>query len=168
MLWRATVFAALSVLSMGTASARANDDRQEKCDGDGATIGRVIGAIGGAIVGNRVGRGAGRIFATILGGALGGWIGGEIGRALDCGSKKKLATATGEALESDQPRDWENPDAGTSGRVDVRPALPEVGAKHQGQQCRTVQQTVRLSDGRVETHHVQACRNEDGSWSPVE
>ncbi len=150
-----------------TATADQYPPQERRCEGHGSEIGGVLGTIGGAVIGNKFGRGTGRVFATILGGAIGGWIGSEIGRELDCQSQERAANATSDALQTGSNQSWNNNEAGTSGQVEVHQPDPQVAAAHPGQECRTVVQTVQLSDGRVETYNVQACRNGDGSWSPV-
>jgi surface antigen len=163
----ALLLSAALVTTEATVAFAGNAPQSRQCDGNGEEIGRVVGGIAGAIIGNRFGRGSGRVFSTILGGAVGAWLGGEIGRELDCESQRRAAKATGDALQSGQPGSWQNPEAGTSGTVSVQAPSSEVAAANPGRECRTVNQAVTLADGRVQYHGVQACRNSDGSWSPV-
>jgi surface antigen len=68
------------------------------------------------------------------------------------------------ALESGSagaPVGWENPDSGRRGSI-----VPGPYYDRQGSRCRDFTHTVYI-DGRPQIARGQACRNPDGTWTPV-
>ena len=92
-----------------------------------------------------------------------GLISGPIGAGLGAGEKQRALAAEFQALEyaqSGQAVTW----TGGSGRSgSVIPAQPyRVGS----QDCRQYTQTV-VRDGQTKIARGTACRNSDGSWTPL-
>jgi surface antigen len=127
--------------------------------------GTLLGAIGGAVIGSQFGGGPGeRVAAGLAGAAIGGLIGNRIGAAMDDEDKRRAYAAQMEALErgpSGAPLAWRNPDSGRYGSIVPGPAYDSRGAK-----CRQYTHTIYI-DGRPQTARGAACRNPDGTWTPV-
>ena len=69
-----------------------------------------------------------------------------------------------DALErgpSGAPVSWKNPDSGRYGTVVPGPAYAESGRN-----CRSYTHTIYI-DGRPQTARGTACRNPDGTWTPL-
>jgi surface antigen len=124
----------------------------------GAGTGAVLGAaVAGGGTGNRVAGG-------IIGAALGGLIGNRIGAALDDEDKQRAYAAEMSALESGPsgaPVAWRNPDSGRYGTVVPGPAYQQAGRN-----CRSFTHTIYI-DGQPQTARGTACRNPDGTWTPL-
>jgi surface antigen len=142
------------------------------CAGDPVTgtgpkenTGTLVGALAGAAIGSQIGGSTGtRIAAGVGGAALGGLLGNRIGAAMDDDDKRRAYAAQLDALESGPPGApvaWENPDSGRRGTVVPGPAYDRRGAR-----CRGYTHTIYI-DGRPQTARGEACRNPDGTWTPV-
>jgi surface antigen len=142
------------------------------CAGDPATgrgprenTGTLVGAATGAIIGSQFGGGTGeRIAAGLAGAAIGGLIGNNIGRSMDDEDKQRAYAAQMDALERGQSGRvvrWRNPDSGRYGEV-----VPEEAYAARGGSCRRYTHTIYI-DGRPQTARGEACRNPDGSWTPI-
>ncbi|HWL03347.1 MAG TPA: RT0821/Lpp0805 family surface protein [Xanthobacteraceae bacterium] len=133
--------------------------------GANETAGTVIGAVGGAAVGSQIGGDtATRVTAAVAGAAIGGLLGNRIGAAMDDDDKQRAYQAQINALERSPPNtpvSWRNPDSGRYGSIVPGPAFDQ-----RGQRCRSYTHTVYL-DNRPETARGTACRNPNGSWTPV-
>ena len=93
----------------------------------------------------------------------GGLVGGTIGAGLNAGEKRSALEAEYKALEytaSGQKVAWQGV-SGHSGEV-VAAQPYRVGS----QDCRQYTQTVVIS-GASTTARGTACRNSDGSWTPL-
>jgi len=102
--------------------------------------------------------------AAILDAMAGGLVGGNIGRELDKRDKRSALEAEYRALEytpSGQPVTWRNQRAGHYGEV-VAAQPYRVGS----QDCRQYNHTVFV-DGAAQSARGTACRNADGSWTPL-
>lgn len=133
------------------------------CNATNQQIGTVSGAAIGGIVGNQFGKGSGRIAATALGALAGGIIGSGIGRNLDANSRQHALQAEYNALEYGRPgapTTWQGTN-GTYGEV-VPQQTYQVGSSN----CRRYTHTIHV-DGRPQTASGTACRNADGTWSPL-
>lgn len=129
--------------------------------------GTLLGAGTGALLGAAVaGGGTGdRLAGAAIGGLLGGLVGNRIGAAMDDEDKKRAYEAQMAALERGQsgaPVAWKNPDSGRYGTIVPGPAY-QAG---DGRNCRSYTHTIYIS-GRPETARGTACRNPDGTWTPV-
>lgn len=142
------------------------------CAGDPVTgtgprenTGTLLGAVTGAAIGSQFGGTAGsRVAAGVAGAAIGGLIGNRIGAALDDEDRRLAYEAQLAALEtgrSGAPKSWRNPDSGRYGSIVPGPAYEQGGT-----QCRQFTHTIYI-DGRPQTARGTACRNPDGSWTPV-
>jgi len=142
------------------------------CAGDPATgtgprenTGTLVGAIAGGVIGSQIGGGTGeRIAAGVAGAAIGGLIGNRIGASMDEEDKRRAYAAQIQALESGRvgaPVAWRNPDSGRYGSVVPGPYYEQGGAR-----CRQYTHTIYIN-GQPQAARGTACRNPDGSWTPI-
>lgn len=117
-------------------------------------------------------KGSGGTFSSLTGGAKAPATGvlaalgnGLIGNAsLDASDRKKALQAEYQALEyspAGKTVEWKNSSGTRSGEV-VAAQPYQVGS----QNCRQYTHTVRI-DGTPQSARGTACRNEDGSWTPL-
>ena len=107
---------------------------------------------------------AGGVATTIISAMHGGLVGGAIGSGLDDTDKRKALEAEYKALEytaSGQKVTWKSDDSGHSGEV-VAAQPYRVGS----QDCRQYTHTVFTGTASA-TARGTACRNGDGSWTPL-
>lgn len=133
------------------------------CSPTNQQIGATTGAVAGGLIGNQFGGGSGRYAATALGALAGGIIGGNIGRNLDRNSRQAALNAEYNALENGQtgqPVSWQGRN-GTYGSV-----VPQQTYQVGSQNCRRYTHTVYI-DGVPREATGTACRNADGTWSPL-
>jgi surface antigen len=127
--------------------------------------GTAAGAVAGGLIGNAIGGSAGnRLAGTLIGATVGGLVGNRIGAALDDEDKRRAYAAQMQALEtgpSGAPVAWRNPDSGRYGNVVPGPSYQANGAT-----CRSYTHTVYI-DGKPQSQRGTACRNPDGTWTPV-
>lgn len=102
--------------------------------------------------------------ASIVEAMAGGLIGRRLGASLDARERRQALEAEYRALEytpAGQPVPWGR--SGSSSRGEVVAGSPyRVGS----QDCRQYRHTVILG-GREQTARGAACRNADGSWTPL-
>ncbi len=127
--------------------------------------GTLLGALGGAAIGSAFGGGtSGHIAGALIGAGAGALIGNRIGAAMDDDDKRRAYAAEMEALERGSPGapvGWRNPDSGRYGSVVPGPAYDQSGRK-----CRAYTETIYI-DGKPQTARGTACRNPDGTWTPL-
>lgn len=88
-------------------------------DGNKQTGAAVIGGALGGLLGNRIaGRGS-RTLGTILGAAAGAAAGSAIGCKLQKNDQAKAERAMEDAIATGENQEWENPETGASGKVEV-------------------------------------------------
>lgn len=131
--------------------------------------GCLSGGLGGARLGALSGAGAGNaagsqpaVASTIIAAMNGGLIGGEIGKGLDSGERRLALESEYRALEytpAAQAVKWQG--SGDSGEV-VAAQPYRVGS----QNCRQYEHSVTIN-GRTRSARGTACRNADGSWTPL-
>lgn len=101
---------------------------------------------------------------AIVGAMNGGLVGGQIGSGLSAAERRKALEAEYRALEytpAGQKVGWTADRGGTAGEVSV--AAPyRVGS----QDCRQYVHMI-TADGVARTARGTACRNADGSWTPL-
>ena len=100
----------------------------------------------------------------MIGAAVGGLLGNRIGAAMDDEDRRRAYEAQMAALEtgrSGAPVSWRNPDSGRYGTI-----VPGPAYEQRGMNCRQYTHTIYM-EGRPETARGTACRNPDGSWTPV-
>ena len=142
------------------------------CAGDPVTgtgpkenTGTLVGALAGGLIGSQFGRGTGeRIAAGVAGAAVGGLLGNRIGAAMDDEDKRRAYAAQIQALESSgagAPVAWRNPASGRYGSVVPGPVYDQGAMK-----CRQYTHTIYVN-GQPQAARGTACKNPDGSWSPV-
>lgn len=86
---------------------------------DNEDIGRIVGGVGGAVLGSQFGKGTGKAVA-VGAGALGGlFLGGEIGKQVGGKDQEAITQTRQQALDSDQPVVWRNPDSGVQSTARV-------------------------------------------------
>jgi surface antigen len=125
----------------------------------------VSGAAGGALVGGALGALTGGGTGNIVAGAIaGGLVGGVIGNALDEEDRRRAYAAEMQALEyggPGTPVSWQG-QRGARGTIVPGP----YHARGQYQRCRDYSHTIYIQ-GRPEVARGVACRNPDGTWSPI-
>lgn len=125
------------------------------CAANKATIGGGAGAAGGAIIGQAIGHNTG---GTLIGAAVGGMLGYIVGNEMDKYDQQQVSQVL-ETGQSNKPVAWRNPDTGRGYTVTPERAYQDT----QNRDCRraTIKATI---DGRPETTHTTACRNQYGEW----
>lgn len=128
--------------------------------------GTLLGAGTGALLGAAVaGGGTGsRLAGAAVGGLVGGLLGNRIGASLDEQDRRRAYAAQTEALESGRSgvaTSWRNPDSGNYGAFVPGPAYVD-----NGRNCRSYTHTIYVG-GQPQTARGVACRNRDGTWTPV-
>ncbi|MCA0316742.1 MAG: glycine zipper 2TM domain-containing protein [Proteobacteria bacterium] len=122
--------------------------------------GTAIGAVAGGLIGSQFGGGPGeRLAAGLAGAAIGGLIGNAIGRDLDEQDRRRAYAAEQVVWVEGRRSEWRSEKAYgyvEPGRTYYR------GANY----CREYTHTIYIN-GRPQTAVGTACRNPDGSWSPV-
>lgn len=106
----------------------------------------------------------GAVAATIISAMGGGLIGGAIGTSLDEADRRMALEAEYRALEytpAGQGVTWKGANSNRSGEV-IAAQPYRVGS----QDCRQYSHAVSL-DGHKQTARGTACRNADGSWTPL-
>jgi surface antigen len=122
--------------------------------------GTAIGAVAGGLIGSQFGGGvAGRLGAGLAGAAIGGLIGNAIGRDLDEQDRRRAMEAERVAWVEGGRREWRSEKA--YGYVETRRTY-----YREAYYCREYAHTIFIN-GREQTAIGTACRNPDGSWSPV-
>lgn len=127
------------------------------------TIGATTGAVAGGVVGNQFGKGKGNIAATAIGALAGGVIGSQVGRELDQSSRQAALEAEYNALERGapgQPVQWQG-NNGSYGQV-----VPQQAYQVGSQNCRRYTHTIYVQ-GTPQQAAGTACRNGDGTWTPL-
>ncbi len=134
--------------------------------GGGEALGTLAGAGLGGLAGSQFGHGTGKIATTILGVGLGGFIGNRIGNSLDKGTIAYNNQQTQVALNNNPPGQalpWQSP---SNPQVTGTIVPQQVYQNPQGQYCREYTETIMIG-GQPQQSVGQACRNPDGSWTPV-
>jgi surface antigen len=149
---RGTVAAGLAALSFALAGCSGNPGPRT---GEGITLGALTGGLLGAMTG--------RPGDAVAGALIGGLVGGMVGNALDEEDRRMAYAAELDALESEGPgvpRSWR----GRRGYGTIVAGPPYAYRSYQ--RCREYSHTIYI-DGRPHTARGIACRNPDGSWTPV-
>jgi surface antigen len=153
------VAAACATLAACASSDPSAGPRQES----GTVLGAVTGGLLGASLGTNTGS---RVAGAVIGAAAGGILGGAIGASLDEQERQRAYAAEMQALEYGEvgaPVGW---------RSDRRAAqyygtvVPGPYYDTGGRRCREYSHTVYVN-GRPQTARGTACRNPDGTWTPV-
>ena len=152
----------VSVALLGLAlGACANDPYS----GPKQDAGTVLGAITGALIGSNFGGGtSGHIAGAVAGAAAGGLLGNAIGASLDAQDRQRAYAAQMQAVQYGEPGapiGWRSPDSGRYGTI-----VPGPPYQSNGLTCREFTHTIYV-DGRPQTARGTACRNADGTWTPV-
>ena len=127
-------------------------------------FGAVAGGATGALIGSQFGSGSGKVAATALGAVVGTMVGSEIGRQLDEADQRAFYDAQYKALEYGNPGApvaWRNPNSGHYGDV-----VPGPGYKVNASSCRDYTSTIYIG-GQPQVARGTACRQPDGTWTPV-
>ena len=101
------------------------------------------------------------IIKSMGGGLVGGSIGAGLERRREAHARWRPSTARWNIRQGGQPVTWKGDSAGTYGEV-VAAQPYRVGS----QDCRQYTHTV-VQDGQSQTARGTACRNADGSWTPL-
>ena len=152
---RATHFVAVALIGGTLAGCQAAQDNPNTVGG--AAIGALAGGVIGQIAGGNTG-------STLAGAAIGGLIGGAIGNSLDAQDRARAQQAEMQALEYGNPGapvSWRS-DSGACGTIVPGPAYARGGSPR----CREFTHTIYVN-GQPQTARGTACRNPDGTWTPV-
>jgi surface antigen len=123
--------------------------------------GVATGALAGGLIGAATGHGPGSVVA---GAVIGGIVGGTIGNALDAEDRRRAYMAEMQALEyggPGAPVSWRG-EHGAYGTIVAGPAYPQGGYER----CREYTHTIYIQ-GRPQNARGVACRNPDGTWTPI-
>ncbi len=134
------------------------------CNNPNETAGTVIGATAGGLIGSQFGSGTGQAAATAVGIVAGGLIGNRIGASIDEQARQRAREAEYQALQygpAGSPVVWRSPDSNVYGEVVPGPAYQRAGAD-----CRNYTHTIYI-DGQPQVAQGTACRNPNGTWTPV-
>jgi surface antigen len=127
--------------------------------------GTLIGGLAGAAIGSQFGGGVGgHVAGAVIGAGVGALLGNRIGAAMDDEDKRRAYDAQMEALNDGAPGapvSWRNPDSGRYGTV-----VPGPYYEADGRRCRSYTHTIYI-DGQPQTARGTACRNPDGTWTPL-
>ncbi len=127
--------------------------------------GTLVGAGAGALLGSQIGGDSrARVVGGVLGAGIGALLGNRIGAAMDDEDKKRAYAAQMQALESGRsgaPVAWRNPDSGRYGNI-----VPGPAYQQEGMTCRPYTHTIYIN-GQPQVARGSACRNPDGTWTPV-
>jgi surface antigen len=155
-------FAAIAAVGLTLAACAGDPDTGR---GPKENTGALLGALGGAAIGSQFGGGtSGHIAGALIGATAGALIGNRIGASLDDEDKRRAYAAEMEALErgpSGAPVGWRNLDSGRYGSV-----VPGPPYSVSGRDCRAYTETIYI-DGKPQTARGTACRNPDGTWTPL-
>jgi surface antigen len=155
--------AMVAMIAIAASVAGCAGDRVGTAPNEGA--GTVVGAVAGGLIGSQIGGGTGeRVAAAVAGAAIGGLIGNRIGAALDDDDRQRAYAAQMEALDRGQPGapvSWRNDDSGRYGTI-----VPGPYYDSRGLRCRSYTHTVYI-DRQPQIARGTACRNPDGTWTPV-
>jgi surface antigen len=121
-----------------------------------AGIGAAGGAAGGAIMGQAIGH---NTEATLIGAVAGGLLGYIIGNEMDKYDRQQLNHVYERGV-SGQTDAWRNPDNGNSYQVTPQPAYSNPTTN---QPCRQAK-IQSVIDGKQQTVHSTACRDNNGQW----
>jgi surface antigen len=144
----------LAVLALALASCA-----EEPGPKTGAGI--ATGALAGGLIGAATGRRPGSVIA---GAVIGGIVGGSIGNALDAEDRRRAYMAEMQALEyggPGAPVSWRG-EHGAYGTIVAGPAYPQGGYER----CREYTHTIYIQ-GQPQNARGVACRNPDGTWTPI-
>ncbi len=127
--------------------------------------GTLLGGLAGAAIGSQFGGGVGgHVAGAVIGAGIGALLGNRIGAAMDDEDKRRAYAAQMEALDdgaAGAPVSWRNPDSGRYGTV-----VPGPYYEAQGRRCRSYTHTIYIA-GQPQTARGTACRNPDGTWTPL-
>jgi hypothetical protein len=168
-----TIFAALALTSAahaqcagGSTAQQAQGNMQRKSFA--SDVGGQLGGMFGSAMARRAGLGSmdGRKLGKTLGNQAGLAAAGPLTRDLDACDQQWVTHSTQQTLDSGQTTQWSG-ETGTSGANKIVPTDPAVLASNPGKICRTVQQSITLSDGSAGVQKVAACKGDDGVWQPA-
>jgi surface antigen len=158
--------AARVVIALGFAASLAACANSPENMGSKEASGTLLGAGAGALLGAAVtgGNTTSKLGGAAAGALLGGLIGNRIGAGMDEEDKRRAYEAQMAALErgpSGAPVAWRNPDSGRYGSI-----VPGPAYQANGRNCRSYTHTIYI-DGTPQTARGTACRNPDGTWTPL-
>lgn len=130
----------------------------------GCTTTGPAGTKAGSLSAGFTGTGSEKVASTIIGAMGDGLLGGSIGASLDDRERRQALEAEYRALEytqGGQPVPWKSEQSGRTGQV-VAGQPYRVGS----QDCRQYTHTI-FQNGQSRSARGTACRNADGSWTPL-
>ncbi|SFW23341.1 glycine zipper 2TM domain-containing protein [Nitrosovibrio sp. Nv17] len=125
--------------------------------GDSRRVGGVIGSVTGSYLGYQLGGSstAGRLAGAVAGSLAGYYLGTTIAGYLEEGDRNRMSQASQAAFETNQTQTFSNPDNGVQGKAEV---VSPTQATQQGQECKTIRQTIVLKNGDTVTEDVKSCK----------
>jgi surface antigen len=93
---------------------------------------------------------------------------GPLTQGLDECDKQWLKGSSQETLQTANDTSWHNKESGADGNNKIVNTPEDIIARNPGKECRTIQQTINLSDGSSRVQNVSACKGKDGAWEVVE
>ena len=153
-------FAAVALVGL-TLAACANDPSVGPNQGAAAAFGALTGAVVGSTFGTNTGS---RVAGALAGAAVGGILGGAIGASLDEQDRQRAYAAQMQAVQYGEPGapvSWRSAESGRYGTIVPGPAYQTNGTT-----CREYSHTIYI-DGKPQAGRGIACRNADGTWTPV-
>lgn len=143
-------------------------------------MGTGVGAVIGGVAGSQVAK-SNRVAGAVAGAAIGGLIGNRVGKYLNDQDKKRTADASTRTAQTGRPQQFRTnsgatvttapvPAATASSAASVKPPPPSSPAPAQiaaaQPECKTIRQTIVLSNGTREEEDVTMCNGPDG-WQPA-
>lgn len=150
------------IIAVAVVAAALAGCNQTSSMGNKEAGGTVIGALSGAAIGSAFGSGSGKMASVAAGAILGGLVGNAIGSQMDAEDRRQMEGAYYSSFSTGMQSNWSNPRTGNYGNIVVGPPV----YVRSGPVCRDFTNTVYIG-GRPEIMRGQACRNPDGTWSPV-
>src|SRR5262249_18529158 len=152
---------AVTTLVAATVAACANDPYSPKQD-SGAVAGAITGgALGALFTGGGTGS---RLAGAAVGAVAGGLLGSAIGASLDEQDRQRAYAAQMQALDAAAPGapvGWRSDHTAYYGTI-----VPGPYYSRGGMRCREYSHTIYVN-GRPEIARGTACRNPDGTWTPI-
>jgi surface antigen len=142
-----------------TLAACAGDPAGGLRQGEGTSL----GLLASSLFSTGQGSASGGVTGSVGAAAAGGILSGPVGATLEERDRRRAAAAEKQALEQGQPGE---PVGWRGGKGRHGTVVPGVDYEIRGVRCRDYSHSIYI-DGRPQTARTSACRNPDGSWTPV-
>jgi len=125
--------------------------------------GSSLGAFTSSLFSTGQGSAASGVTGSVGAAPAGGILNGPVGASLEERDRRRAAAAEKQALEQGQPGE---PVGWRGGKGRHGTVVPGVDYEIRGVRCRDYTHSIYI-DGRPQTARTSACRNPDGTWTPV-